>query len=182
MQSSMHCILLATTNDRKLSEAQAACQDFGIVVEQVELQIDEIQARDAQKISVHKAAEAFRQVQKPVVVTDTSWSIPALHGFPGAYMKDVAEWFTPTDFIHLMSDKTDRRISFTENITYADGKIIRTFSQEFWGQITMSPRGSGVSIEQVVEFLVKKEVAGVAWLSPARAVRRQVNSSNERNP
>ena len=34
-----------------------------------------------------------------IVVADTSWSIPSLNGFPGGYMKDVAEWFTPEDFI-----------------------------------------------------------------------------------
>src|SRR5690606_21679566 len=67
------------------------------------------------------------------------------------YMKDVASWFTEQDFTNLLQDKDDKRISFSENIAYYDGKVLKSFSKEFWGSI-VSPRGTGLSIENVSEF------------------------------
>ncbi|HXH27094.1 MAG TPA: non-canonical purine NTP pyrophosphatase [Candidatus Acidoferrum sp.] len=148
----MNTLLFATGNERKLFEAQLACQDFGIELEQVQLKIDEIQSHDPLAIAKHKAAEAFRQINQPVVVTDTSWNIPALGGFPGGYMKDVTAWFAPEDFISLVKTKTDKRIGFTETITYQDGAQTKLFSETYWGNITSQPRGHGPSIEQVAEF------------------------------
>lgn len=109
----MKKILFATNNQRKIREAMVACEKFDVEVEQVKLEIDEFQSNDPQKISKEKAEAAFLLVKKPVVVTDTFWNIPALNGFPGAYMKDVAEWLKPEDLrlfatpsclVHFSSD------------------------------------------------------------------------------
>jgi len=145
-------ILFATGNKRKLDEAQAACTDFGITVEQVRLEIDEIQHHDPMKITEHKINEAYKFAKKPIVVNDASWNIPSLRGFPGGYMKDVAEWFLPEDFISLMQNKSARKISVTETIAYKDAGGIKFFSQEYWGEVATKPRGNGNSIERVAEF------------------------------
>jgi XTP/dITP diphosphohydrolase len=148
----MKTILFATGNGRKLAEAQAACKDFGIEIQQAKLDIIEVQSHDPQTISAHKATQAFELVKAPVVVTDTSWNIPGLKGFPGGYLKDVSAWFEPEDWLALMAAKTDRRISFTETIIYTDATQTKTFSKKYWGEIVTKPRGIGESIEQVAEF------------------------------
>ncbi|HUD81188.1 MAG TPA: non-canonical purine NTP pyrophosphatase [Patescibacteria group bacterium] len=149
----MPTILLATGNERKLLEARLACDDFGITVEQVILEIDEIQNHDPIKVTIHKVNEAYNQVLRPVTITDTSWDIPAYHGFPGAYMKDVAEWFNPKDFISIMKAKNDNRISFTESIAFRDKDKVKVFSQEYRGIVADKPRGeSGNSLDKVAEF------------------------------
>src|SRR5688572_22705003 len=109
-------IYFATGNDRKLGEARMACEPFGIEVEQVLLDTNEIQSHDPLAVSRHKAEEKFRLFKKPLVVTDTSWSFPALRGFPGSYMKDVAGWFTEQNFLNLLRGEQDQRVSFTETI------------------------------------------------------------------
>lgn len=149
----MKYITLATTNQRKIGEAKAGLDDFGIEVRPIKLDITEIQSADPVAIAKHKAKEAFRLTKKAVTVTDTSWSIPALGGFPGGYMKDVATWFRPEDFINLIKDYDDRRVSFTETIVYQDAEQTKIFSQEFVGQIAETPRGDTAwSIEQIAEF------------------------------
>ena len=148
----MKHIILITGNSRKLGEAKAALVDFDIEVENRQFDIDEIQSRDVTAIATDKARKAYKLVGEPVVVTDTSWDIPALHGFPGGYMKDVADWFEPIDFINLLSTHDDKSISFTETIVYQDDKQTRIFSQKFMGKIADKPRGSGNSIEQLAEF------------------------------
>jgi XTP/dITP diphosphohydrolase len=148
----MRKLLFATGNTRKIKEARAACIAFGIDIEQIELDIDEIQHHHPIKITEHKADQAYNLVQKPVVINDASWNIPVLNGFPGGYMKDVAQWFTAEDFINIMKDKTDRRICCIETVIYKDGVQTKTFHKEFWGEIAHRPRGSGNSIEQVAIF------------------------------
>jgi len=148
----MKHIILVTGNGRKLGEAKAALKDFDIGVSNIKLDIDEIQARNPIAIAKHKANEAFNQINKPVVVTDTSWDIPTLNGFPGGYMKDVADWFMPRDFIVLLSSHKDKSISFMETIVYQDDKQTKVFSQKFRGIIADKPRGTGNSIEQLAEF------------------------------
>ena len=145
-------IILATGNNRKLGEARLALDEFGIEVEQIKLDINEIQHQDAIEISKHKASEAYKKAGRPVTITDTTWKIPSLNGFPGGYMKDVSRWFEPEDFISLIKSKKDKRICFTETIIYTDDKITKIFSKEYWGEISDNSRGVGESIEQVAIF------------------------------
>jgi len=148
----MKVIKFATGNQRKIAEANAACKDFDIVVEPVKVEIDEIQHHDPLEIAKHKARAAQQAVGEPVVVTDASWAIPGLNGFPGGYMSDVESWFNADDFIALMSDKSNRAISYTENIIYCNGENVKVFSETYEGVVVDSPRGVGNSIETVAEF------------------------------
>lgn len=147
----MKTILFVTGNQRKLGEARLGCALYDIEVINESFEIDEIQSHNPRAVAEHKAMAAYKLAGRPVVVTDTCWSIPALNGFPGAYMKDVADWFTEQDFLNLMTGKSDDRISFSENIAYYDGSELKFFTNEFWGRI-VPPRGTGISIENVAEF------------------------------
>lgn len=148
----MKTILFVTSNERKMGEARLGCKLFGIEVQQAKLNIDEIQSTDPRLVSSKKAEAAYLQLQKPLVVTDNYWNIPAFNGFPGAYMKDVANWFSSQDYLDLMKNKSDKRVSFTESITYKDAFQVKIFSKEYWGKFVEVPRGTGNTLENVVEF------------------------------
>lgn len=148
----MKYIVFVTGNDRKIGEAKAALVDFDITLQTKQFEINEIQSHDPIEIARHKAKEAFRLAKEPIIITDTSWEIPALKGFPGGYMKDVADWFEATDFINLLSGHKDKSISFTETIVYQDSSQTKIFSEKYLGIIVDKPRGTGNSIEQVAEF------------------------------
>ena len=145
-------IYFITGNARKVGEAKLACEPAGIEIVQKQVEIDEIQSTNPNAISIDKAEKAYSLVKKPLVVTDSFWRIPALNGFPGAYMKDVANWFSSEDFLSLMEKKENRQILFSENITYKDAETIKQFSQEYEGIIVTEARGTGNSIENVAEF------------------------------
>lgn len=145
----MNKLLFATGNIRKLGEAKLSCDLFGIDVEQVQLDIDEIQSHDPLVISKHKAESAYRLTNRPVVINDAFWSIPALNGFPGGYMKDVMHWFVPEDFLALMRNKQDRSVIITDCVIYKDSKTLKVFTQEITGIISIEPKGDGNSIEQL---------------------------------
>lgn len=150
----MSKIYFSTGNQRKIKEARAACDLFNIEVVPIKLDFDEIQSHDPLDISKRKVEDAYELAgQAAIVVADTSWSIPSLNGFPGGYMKDVAEWFGPEDFISLMLGKKDKTIIFRESIVYKDNSEVKIFSNEYTGLIVDTPRGSdGNSLDKVAEF------------------------------
>ena len=146
-------VLLGSGNARKLGEARLGCAPYGISVELVAVAFREMQSTDPVAIAVDKSRQAFAQVGRPVLVADTFWAIPALNGFPGAYMKEVTRWFGPQDFLNLLAPYANRRILLTETVVFvaADGET-QVFCGEYWGEITPEPRGDGLPVEQVVAF------------------------------
>lgn len=123
---------------------------YNITVNPVSLAIDEIQHTSPAKITEHKVKAAYEMLGHPLVVNDSSWEIPALNGFPGGYMKDVAQWLTAEDFLRLMDGRHDRRIILHDVVMYYDGKDLESFVYNQPGVIIKSPRGDGLSMNRIV--------------------------------
>lgn len=143
-------LAFVTRNAHKLHDLQAVLEPLGIQVEQLDLPVDEIQAHDPQKIALHKAKQAYKLAQRPVVVQDTFWNILALRGFPGAFMSFMAEWFKAEDFLQLMEGKADRTVVRTHTVVYYDGKHSKVFAKDFMGILAREPHGAGNAIDQIV--------------------------------
>lgn len=134
-------INFASTNKEKFANAYHVCSLANIQIEQVFIDIDEIQGENPQLIIEAKAKAAYAALGKPVMVSDDSWSITALNGFPGAYMKSMNYWFKPEDFLRLVQGLTDRSVTLQQYLAYHDGREIVTFSAEVPGQILNSNYG-----------------------------------------
>ena len=145
-------IAFITGNPHKLEEAKSVLKGYGIVVEPLQINIDEIQHHDPLKITEAKVKSAYEKAGRPVVVNDSSWEIPALGGFPGGYMKDVANWFMAEDFLALMKDKDDRRIILHDVVAYCDGDKLKVFRFDRYSVFVSEPHGEGVSMNQVVSM------------------------------
>lgn len=134
-------VICATGNNLKFGNGKNVCARYGIELVQKVIDIDEIQGEDPKKIVTRKAQDAYRVLQKSVVVSDDSWAIPGLRGFPGAYMKSVNHWFTPEDFIHLTKDLIDRRVFLQQHIAYCDGTSTIIFNRDIPGTLLTEARG-----------------------------------------
>jgi len=151
--SSRPKLYCATGNAHKFALGKTAFDKQGIDLEQVLIDIDEIQSEDPETILADKARKAFAALGSPVLVSDDSWSIPVLRGFPGAYMKSMNHWFEPQDFLNLMKDKPDRTIYLDQYLAYIDEKGIVTFNKRLQGVIVETPKGrTGPPIMRVVEL------------------------------
>lgn len=138
---STYCVI--TTNEQKFRTAQKVCAEFNIELEQVAgHDIDEIQGEDPERIIARKAADAYALVQKPVIVTDDSWVIPALGGFPGAYMKSVSQWFKIADWQRLLDGVQDRTVILRQLVAYQDEHEQVIFAVDIQGILLDEPRGS----------------------------------------
>lgn len=144
-------INLVTGNPRKIEEATATLSQYDMVVDVINLDIDEIQHRDPLKITEAKVRAAYEKVGEPVVVNDSNWEVPALGGFPGGYMKDIAHWLTPEDFLALLRDKDDWQIILHDIVAYYDGHNLQTFIFDQSGKFVSPPRGkSGASVNKII--------------------------------
>jgi hypothetical protein len=121
-------LLYVTSNVIKFGKAVAQLQPFGIQLQRVDYPFQELQHEDPQEIVLHKAQQAFAHFQQPLIVSDDTWNIPTLRGFPGPYMKQLSHWFSPQDWLQLMSEKTDRRIQLEAHLAYQDDSVQRVFS------------------------------------------------------
>lgn len=149
----MTTVRFATGNARKISEATATLAPFNITVSPIKVDTHEIQHADPAEITKAKARAAYDVLHEPVVVADTSWSIPALGGFPGGYMKDIEAWWTAENWIDIMARYDDRRIFCLEHVAYYDGTTLAHFVQEYEGTFTREPRGR-VDVDESFEQIV----------------------------
>lgn len=145
-------IAFITGNPHKLEEAKSVLKNYEIVVESLQFDIEEIQHYNPLEITKAKVRAAYEKAGQSVVVNDSSWEIPALGGFPGGYMKDVANWFTAEDFLALMKDKNDRRIILHDVVAYFDGEQLKLFIYDQTGVFINESRGEGTSMNQVVSM------------------------------
>lgn len=136
-------LLYVTGNKVKVRVANEVCGGFGITLAQHALDVPEIQGEDGEAIARDKAAKAFDLVKQPVIISDDSWFIPALKGFPGAYMKSVNFWFTPQDWLDLMRSKDDRTIILRQYVVYQDSAVQQQFYVDITGELLHEVRGKG---------------------------------------
>jgi len=134
-------LIYVTGNQFKFHQAATTCAPAGITLLQTKLDIAEIQAETGESIARDKAAKAFAILQKPLLVSDDSWIIPGLKGFPGPYMKSVNDWFTPDDWVRLTSALTDRRIILHQIVVYQDADSQQVFAVDVNGTLLREPRG-----------------------------------------
>ena len=142
MRSTPLHVTCATGNALKFGIGKNICAQYDIELVQATIDIDEIQGEEPEKIVRRKAQDAHEVLQKPVVVSDDSWAIPGLGGFPGPYMKSINHWFTPEDFIHLTKELKDRRVFLQQYLAYCDGKTTTVFNRDLSGTLTTEARGT----------------------------------------
>ncbi len=133
-------ITFLTGNLKKLEEIRTILgKDFD--VKNIELDIKEIQDIDGLQVAVKKAKDAFRLVQKPIIVEDTSLYIKAWHNLPGAFNK----WFMKTvgneGMLKMLESYEDRSAVAQTVIAYNDGKGVRTFEGMVKGKISKEIKG-----------------------------------------
>jgi inosine/xanthosine triphosphate pyrophosphatase family protein len=147
----MRSIIFSTGNQLKFDIAHAVCTSRGLQLTQNTLDIDEIQGEDAEIIIRDKAQKAYTLLGQPLIVSDDSWNIPGLNGFPGAYMKSIDHWFRPEDFLNLTRSLEDRRIILVQMLAYQDGAHQQVFRKEYTGTLLTEVHGTdGKSLQRVV--------------------------------
>lgn len=109
-------IHFVTGNPNKLREARKILE--GIELEQIDLDIREIQAKEVEDVVKEKAKAAANLTRKTIMVEDTGFYLDAFNGFPGAMivwaMKDIGN----KGILKLMKGIENRRVTVKAAIGY----------------------------------------------------------------
>ena len=133
-------IFFASSNKNKYEEAKNIVSKFGLKLEFLKSNLQEIQADNLEEIARHKAMQAFSICSKPVIVEDDGLFIKSLNGFPGPYSSFVFDTIGNKGILHLVSRPRDA--SFRSIIAYCerDGDV-HLFSADVKGRISKKEQG-----------------------------------------
>jgi XTP/dITP diphosphohydrolase len=143
---------VVTSNPHKAREVAAFFQGE-LEVEHVNLECPEFRHSDVGEIAKGKARFAYDQLERPLIVDDTAFSVKALRGFPGPYAAYVLETIGYQGILRLLEGVEERSASFETAIAYADKNGIRIFRGLIEGVITRFPRGrEGFGYDPIFEL------------------------------
>lgn len=123
------------------SKAEQLSRHLEYPVEHREVNLTEIQSLDLHEIVEHKAKEAYRQVQTPVLVDDTSLVFNALGKLPGPLIKWFLTELDNEGLCKILNSYENRLALASVCFGFYDGKELKTFDGQMEGTIADTPRG-----------------------------------------
>lgn len=116
----MSRILFITGNEGKFAEAQALLREFGIGLEQVDLDVTEPQADTLEEVVEKCVKEASGKVNERFIIEDSGLFINSLNGFPGVYSSYVYRKIGCRGILKLLSGSADRSAYFKTVLAYSE--------------------------------------------------------------
>ncbi len=144
-------VVFLTGNKHKKEIAEAVFSLYGLAVEARDIDLEEIQETDIEKIAIWSAKQGAKRLNMPVIKTDVGFAIDALNGFPGAYGKYVFPQLGVEGVLRLMAGKENRRATSTEVLAFATPKgETKTWIKVQELEILTEPRGAGSIMDQIM--------------------------------
>ncbi len=140
---------LVTGNLDKLTEADRMC---GFSLQHVEIDLPEIQSSNLAAVASEKAREAWRRLQQPVIIDETSLELAALNGFPGPLVKFMLDAVGPEGIAGTARALANAAASAACLLVLYDGRDMVFGQGRTEGRLVLPPRGaSGFGFDTVFE-------------------------------
>ncbi len=114
---------------------------IGFEVGHVKVDLDEIQSLDLHEVVRHKLRQAYKQVNRPVLVEDVSLEFPALGRLPGTFIKWFQEELSHEQLCRMLDGK-DRTAVARCVFGYFDGISETYFEGSLEGSVPEVPSGT----------------------------------------
>ncbi len=132
-------LLFVTTSPDKLREAS---EILAQPVEGASLELEELQTADLEVLVRHKAACAYRMLERPLIVEDTALGFTAWGGLPGPFIKHFLAWMELGALVAALAPAGDMAAQAASGVGYHDGHTVHFFEGRSAGRI-VGPRGGG---------------------------------------
>ncbi|MFE4175081.1 non-canonical purine NTP pyrophosphatase [Streptomyces sp. NPDC056909] len=140
-------LAFCTGNAGKFATALEHLAPWGIEIEQVVVELDEIQTTSVEEIARHKARQAFELFRRPLFVEDSGFYIEEFNGWPGPMVKHALDAFGPRGLTHLADLTATRTCRFASAVVYVDAEgELHAFADDMRKPGTVAPeprRGTG---------------------------------------
>lgn len=138
-------VVYVTGNPEK---AENFSRHIGLDVAHQAAELDEIQTLDTAELVGHKARRAYRQLGRPVLVEDVAFSLAALSGLPGPFVKYFVHAGGSVDsgverMCRMLDGFDDRSAVATCMFGYFDGTTLTLLEGSLGGSVAERPRGDG---------------------------------------
>jgi len=130
--------VLVTSNPGKFAEARRLA---GPALGAVEVDLPEIQSLDLLAVLRHKGEEAWRRLQRPLVVEEAGLDLAALGGFPGPLVKWMLEAAGAATIARTALALGDARAVARAALYYRDPERILIVEGSTAGALVLPPRG-----------------------------------------
>ena len=101
-----------THNPGKVREYACALEEYGIVMEHLNMEYDEIQTDRVEEVVRNGLAHLYSQKYNNFMIDDTGLFIRCLKGFPGAWSAYVQNTIGNQGILKLMENAVDRQAEF----------------------------------------------------------------------
>ena len=115
-------IYFATTNKGKVDSMNSAVSEYGIEVVNVSLDLPEPRSDNLQMIAKEKVLFAYDRIKKPCIAQDSGFYIPALNGFPKAFVNFALDTIKVNGILKLAAGEP-RECEFRNCLAYFDGSL-----------------------------------------------------------
>ena len=140
-------LFFVSSNDHKYLEAKKILDSFGIQLDFLKFDLEEIQSNSIHDIARKKARNAFSKHEKPLIIEDDGLFIDSLDGFPGPYSSYVFKTIGNKGILDLLKNK--RQAKFVSVITYCDDTVLESFTEKLCGSISKSEKGKGWGFDPI---------------------------------
>ncbi|HET6355407.1 RdgB/HAM1 family non-canonical purine NTP pyrophosphatase [Streptomyces sp.] len=135
----MEGIALVTKNAGKAREFERI---LGVKIQPVSMALPELQELDVVKVAERKAALAFAELNRPVLVDDSGLVINAWNGLPGALVSWFLDSVGNAGIIRMMAGWPDRSARVVTAIGYCDEGGTAVFEGAVTGHIASEEAGT----------------------------------------
>lgn len=135
----MQSLTFITGNSDKVKQLRLYVD---IPVNHKNIDLVEVQSLDVATIVEEKAKEAYKYVQSPVLVEDTSLRFCALGSLPGPLIKWFFKELGTSGLCQLLDGYADRSAEALVMFGVYDGHKVNTFVGSIEGSISAVPRGA----------------------------------------
>lgn len=127
----MDKLYYVTTNAGKIASANMYFNNSGIQVVGQNVEVDEPEINDIDKIAELKVKKAYEMYKVPCIANDSGFYInawPKQQNWPGAFVhRELINKVGINGVLEEMKNVTDRSCYFKQSLAFYDGKILKIF-------------------------------------------------------
>ena len=150
MTDNSKILYFASSNENKFQEIKCLIpKENNLKIEFFKIDVKEIQSESIMEVAEDKARKAYNFIKNPLIIEDDGLFITGLNGFPGVYSSFVFKTIGNQGILKLLEKNKNREAKFVSVFSFFNGKIIKSFTGENIGSISLEIESGGWGFDPI---------------------------------